>query len=102
VKSSDIEDCINQWKLTLKHFKIDRPLNERDELQIARAIQNYGKEWVILALIGATKQKANKNFDPAHFVSLKNYLSSDKIERLVNLGAGQQTPEGVNWGEVFK
>jgi hypothetical protein len=94
-------ECLEEWKATLKHFEIERSLGERDQLEIARAIQRDGPEWVKLAFQGARKQKAEKNFDPKQFVSLRIYLDPKRIERLVNIGSGKESADGTDWVKVF-
>jgi hypothetical protein len=93
----DLSECKREWTATLEHFGIQRPLGQRDEIAIARGIQAFGSAWVKLAFAGARKQTKGKNFDPKHFVSLATYLHKDKIERLVNIGAGKESAEGIDW-----
>lgn len=102
VVAADVSECLNAWKETLEHFKIMRGVGERDQITIARAVQSFGSEWVKLALLGARKQTKSKNFDPAKFVSLSIYLHKDRIERLVNIGAGTESVEGLDWGSFLK
>lgn len=98
----EIDRCIQEWKRTLEHFEISRPIGERDQIEIARAVQSFGEEWVKLAFQGARKQQASKRFDPKLFVSLRIYLHKDRIERLVNIGAGKESADGIDWAYVFK
>jgi hypothetical protein len=99
--ASGMDQCVSEWKATLEHFEIGRPYSERDEIELARGIQSFGAAWVVLALQGARKQKAGRNFDPKQFVSLRTYLHKDKIERLVNLGAGKESADGFDWGAFW-
>jgi len=99
--SEHIQDCIQEWEATLKHFEIGRPIGERDEVAIGQAVQRYGADWVKLAFLGARKQTKGKTFDPKNFVSLSIYLHRDRIERLVNIGAGKESADGVDWTKVF-
>lgn len=102
VTKENVAECMAEWKKTLEHFEIARGPDEiNDEPVIARAILKHGADWVKLALSGARKQKAGPRFDPTQFVSLRIYLHNDKIERLVNIGAGKESAEGVDWGKVF-
>jgi hypothetical protein len=101
VTREGVAECMAEWRKTLEHFGIDRPMGERDQIEIARAIQTYGADWVLLAMQGARKQKASPRFDPKNFVSLRIYLHRDRIERLVNIGAGKESADGVDWGKVF-
>jgi hypothetical protein len=98
---ADVDACMNEWKATLTHFQINRPLGERDQVSIMRGVQTYGADWVKFALIGARKQEASNSFDPKNYVSLANYLHKDKIERLVNIGSGKESSAGIDWGKVF-
>lgn len=97
VTSGEVSTCVDEWRTTLQHFEINRPIGERDQVSIARAIQAFGAEWVKLAFAGARKQTKGRNFDPKNFVSLSLYLHKDKIERLVNIGAGTESSEGLDW-----
>jgi hypothetical protein len=97
----EVDLCLEEWKNTLTHFEINRPINQRDEIEIARAVQQYGSDWVKLALQGARKQVKGKTYDPKNFVSLRLYLHKDKIERLVNIGAGKESIEGYDWSKIF-
>ena len=99
--SESVMDCITDWKQTLDHFEIKRSIGERDQLAIARAVQSFGAEWVKLAFAGARKQKAGKNWDPKQFVSLSIFLDPKRIERLVNLGSGKESADGIDWANVF-
>lgn len=101
VSGDSVRECISEWALTLKHFQIARKPNAQDELKIARAVQAFGADWVKLAFQGARKQSKAKNFDPKNFVSLSLYLHKDKIERLVNIGAGKESGEGIDWTGFF-
>lgn len=101
ITSGEVAACLDDWRSTLQHFKIERALGERDQLEIARAVQAFGPEWVKLAFAGARKQKPGKNYDPAQFVSLRLYLDPKRIERLVNIGAGKESAEGIDWSSIF-
>lgn len=101
VQSEEIKNCVFEWQKTREHFGISRPNNQRDEVEIAKAISRFGFDWVTLALLGARKQTKGKTFDPAQFVSLSIYLHPSRIERLVNIGAGKEAAEGIDWGAVF-
>lgn len=97
----EINDCVEEWQATLKHFEINRPVGELDQLEITRAFQRFGPSWVKLAFQGARKQKASPRFDPKQFVSLRIYLDPKRIERLVNIGSGKESTENVDWTKVF-
>ena len=101
VTGGELAACLDEWRTTLLHFQISRPLNERDEVGVARAIQDFSASWVKLALLGARKQKPGKNFDPKNFVSLSIYFHKDRVERLVNIGAGTESADGIDWSAVF-
>lgn len=102
VTSEVVAECQAEWQRTLEHFEINRPLGERDQIEIARAVQTFGGEWVKLALQGARKQKAGPRFDPKQFVSLRIYLDKTRIERLVNIGAGKESSDGLDWSNFMK
>lgn len=102
VTPENLAQCKAEWKKTLVHFEIDRALGERDEFALAAAIRQSSADWVRLALIGARQQKAGPRFDPKQFVSLAIYLHKDRIERLVNIGAGKESADGVDWAKVFQ
>lgn len=99
--ADEVEGCLEEWRSTLKHFDISRTVGERDHLAIARAVQSFGPEWVRQAFQGARKQTKGPRFDPRQFVSLSIYLHKDRIERLVNIGAGKESADGVDWSQVF-
>lgn len=101
LRSDEVRDALAEWDATLKHFEIQRPIGPRDELAIARAVQSFGAEWVRLAFHGARKQTKGKTFDPKQFVSLAIYLDPKRIERLVNIGAGKESADGLDWAKVF-
>lgn len=101
IEPAKLQDCLEEWRSTLKHFEINRPVGERDELTVARAIQEFGSDWVILAFKGARKQTKGAKFDPKNFVSLAIYLHKDRIERLVNIGAGKESVEGLDWSDFL-
>lgn len=96
-----IETCIQEWKATLEHFKIARAVSPQDEINLSKAAQRFGVEWVLLALKGARKQQKGPKYDPALFVSLSSYLDPSKIERLVNIGAGNEKVSDIDWSQVF-
>jgi len=99
--SQGVQKCIEEWKFTLTHFGVDRELKQFDEDRIARAVQRYGYEWVSLAFQGARKQQKSAKWDPSQFVSLTSYLDPNKIERLVNIGAGKEDASEIDWSKVF-
>lgn len=96
-----IKECLNEWKITLEHFQINRGIGERDEIRIARAVTTFGEDWVKLALQGARKQTASKTWNPRDFVSLDIYFDPKRIERLVNIGAGKESAEDIDWSKVW-
>jgi hypothetical protein len=105
-----VKACLEDWKKTLEHFEIDWELTgvgQAEELEIARCIQHWdakgkaGATWVKLALAGAQKQKASKTWDPKQFVSLRSYLDPKRMERLVNIGAGKESAEGIEWENIL-
>lgn len=101
INPDEFVSCLEEWKKTLEHFEIKRHLGERDQLEIGRAIQEFSSEWVKLAFQGARKQVKTPRFDPKNFVSLRIYLHKDRIERLVNIGAGKEGAEGIDWGNFL-
>lgn len=101
VTSGEAAACLDEWRTTLKHFEINRGVGIRDEVAIGKAISSFGHEWVKLALQGARKQTSGPRFDPKKFVSLSIYLHKDRIERLVNIGAGNETSADIDWTKVF-
>lgn len=101
VSEDEIRDCLREWKTTLDHFEIGRGPGIYDQDQIARAAKRFGVEWVRLAFIGARKQQPSKSWNPKQYVSLMIYLDPKRIERLVNIGAGKESIEGIDWGAVF-
>lgn len=101
VTTGEIAACMDDWRTTLQHFSIDRTPGERDQIEIARAVQAFGAGWVKMAFAGARKQKAGKNWDPGQFVSLRIYLDPKRIERLVNIGAGKESSDGLDWSRFL-
>jgi len=93
ILKKDVIACLEEWARTLDHFGINRKPAIHDEITLARGIAQFGPEWVLLALTGARKEEKTENYDPARFVSLRSYLDPEKIERLVNQGAGAMTPK---------
>ncbi len=101
VASGAIQGAIQEWRETLEHFGIQRNLIPGEDLEIGRAVQRYGAANVILAFRGARKQKKSPKWDPAEFVNLNKYLDKTAFNRLVNLGAGKESAEGIDWDFVF-
>lgn len=99
--SDEVKEATQEWEATLRHFEISRAIGERDQITIARAVQAFGLDWVKLAFQGARKQSKGPRFDPKEFVSLSIYLHKDRIERLVNIGAGKESTDGIDWAKVF-
>lgn len=93
VLKKDVDACMSEWGKTLNHFSIDCRPAAHDEMTIARGIQQFGPDWVSLAIVGARKEERTADYNPAKFVSLRSFLSGERIERLKNLGAGAQARE---------
>jgi hypothetical protein len=83
----DVIECIDAWRDVLRKFGADRPIMETEKLSIARMIQQHGKEFVILSLLGAKYEPASEGFNPARFLSLKRIFDPTKFERFVTLGS---------------
>jgi 5-methylcytosine-specific restriction protein A len=84
--------CIETWQKTLEHYKQPRPLIPGEDVQIARAIQRWGKDAVELALIGIRHEKKSDSpggFDPSQHVSLNRVLDPERFARFVGLGAAE-------------
>lgn len=75
------------WRNTLAHFKITRPLLEREREKLARMIKQHGETSVRYALLGPRGEKANGDFDPSQHLSLDRVFSPQRIERFINLGS---------------
>ncbi len=90
---SDLEKAKTVWTETLKHFKKDRNLNERDEISLARGIQAFGIEQVLAALAGMRYEQGFETFDPGKNLSLARIFKPDKFEKFVNLGSKEKKEE---------
>jgi hypothetical protein len=89
---ADVARCKATWKETLLRFEIDRNLSPAEELEIVRAIQRNGADFVELALYGARYEKAVEGFKPAEHVAIARILLPDRegrlrIDKFANLGA---------------
>lgn len=100
--NSEIAQCEEAWADALKKHGVGRdPLpGERDAL--ARAIQRYGCDSVLLALLGAKYEPDGKDFKASRFVSLKRTLAFDGFERFVNLGSQAKTKIAVAAADLTK
>lgn len=70
----ELLNCIQTWQQTLRHFKIQRNVDEHEEILIAKAIAFWGAKSVELALIGKRYEEKFDGYDPGKHVSLPNVL----------------------------
>src|ERR1700686_2397813 len=75
------------WQSVLQRFGAIRSIGPYEELDLARAIQRFGSEHVLLALLGAENDPSSETYHPGDFLSLKRILDPEKFERFVNIGA---------------
>jgi hypothetical protein len=95
--TTEIQECVDSWKKTLETLGIRRSINIREEMEIGRAVQKWGAEFVELALFGARHEPKTEHFDPRNFVSLRRIFGKDKqghdlIDRFANLGSQKRRP----------
>lgn len=90
----DMKKCIEAWKETLRSFGVVRNINLMEETAIARAIKQYGSEFVELALFGARFEKQTKDFNPRDHLSIGRILTRkdgvERIDKFANLGSAQR------------
>jgi hypothetical protein len=84
---SEIQECCTSWGEALAKYGAARGIMETEKLAIGRMIQMHGKEFVLLAILGAKHEPAGEGFKPSRFLSLKRVFDPMKFERFVNLGA---------------
>jgi hypothetical protein len=77
-----LERCIQEWKLTLKHFQSSRNLIANEEMTLLRKIKQSGYENVIHALIGARHEPKTENFDPAKCLDLQRVLGNQFMKNV--------------------
>lgn len=86
---SDNLSCVTKtWFDVLKHHGAPRSnLIPGEDLQLANALQRYGRETVELVLLGARYEPASDDFKPSRHLNLRRYFDAEKIQRFLNLGA---------------
>jgi hypothetical protein len=95
-----IFQALEDYRQVMLHFGVQREPGMRDRIEIQNAVARYGYETVQLAFLGAKKQKASKQFDPAQFVAAATYLRHDRIDRYANLGSGKESADGLDWSKI--
>lgn len=83
----DIMEAAGTWRDTLKYFGADRVILPHEHMTLGRAIQQYGKEAVIMALMGVRGQERSDRYNPAQYLSLNKVFDPRGFERFLNLGA---------------
>lgn len=91
--SVNTQRSVDVWKDTLKHFGINRNLIAGEDVQIARAVQQYGGDAVSHALLGARFEEETENFSPKKHVSLRRIFDPKLFQKFVNLGAQNRPTE---------
>lgn len=79
--------CLKKWMEVLKHHKAERNPLAGEDIAIGRMIQARGVDAVLLALLGAKYEPANKDYKPSRYLSLARINKPDRFEYFVNLGA---------------
>jgi hypothetical protein len=71
----------------LAKFNADRPLRIAEIQTIEQKVALEGKEFVLLAFLGAKYEPGNDQFKPNRVLSLRRVFHPEKFERFINLGA---------------
>lgn len=86
--TSAASECEAAWFDALKKHGVERTkLIPGEDTQLVSAVQRYGKDNVLLALLGAKYEPASEGFKPSRFISLSRILKPEAFQRFVNLGA---------------
>lgn len=98
VTSDLVKACCNTWRETLAAFKQERGLTQCEEIEIARAIQKNGAEFVDLALYGARHEPSVNNWHAKDHVDITRVLLPDRdgkerIQKFVGYGAKHRQAE---------
>lgn len=89
-----LNQAIQTWLGTLKHFGIDRGIAPNEDIFLLRKIEKCGLEEVELALLGARYEPKTPTFDPKSFVSLKRIFGNEKDMFQKNVNRGHQAKSG--------
>ena len=72
ISKADIDRCVEEWGVTLRHFK--NPKNPiLDALEIGRLIRQNGSEKTRAAIAGQRDEPKNSDFDPAKHLSIYRF-----------------------------
>lgn len=93
----EIEECVTEFRETLRFFKQGRTLLDVEKFAIGRAIQSHGVAAVKLALSGARYEPGSEKFKPADWVDLNRYLDPKNFKRFIGYGVkyARMVPEGA-------
>lgn len=75
-----VNKAVDEWGITLRRWGFKRN-PQSDEIEIARAIQRFGSEAVLDALIGKRFDRKTEKWNPADFCTAKHVLHPDNIDR---------------------
>lgn len=75
-----VNKAVNEWGITLGRWGFKRN-PQTDEVEIARAIQRFGAQTVLDALIGKRFDRKTEKWNPADFCTAKHVLHADNIDR---------------------
>ena len=86
----DFQEAKTEWFVTLAKFGAGRNnLLVEEEQLIARSIQRWGKQAVLMAIRGKRHEPKDDGYDPGKNLALRrilNHQEPEKFERLMNLG----------------
>lgn len=92
---SEIEQATEEWSKTLRKWGCARPIMASEMLDLGRAVQQHGVEFVLLALQGAREEQASGDFNPGDYLSLKRIFKPENFPRFVNLGSRARNRSGA-------
>ena len=87
VTKRDVERAKTAWTECLSKHGAERELFTWEELELARSIQRFSIEAVLLAILGQAHEPGNEEYKPSRYLSLRRLFDPDKLERYVSLGA---------------
>lgn len=104
VTREDVDQGIDAWLATLKHFGMGRTnVLANEDYRIASAMTQHGIKPTIFAIEGARYQQSGKTFDPKQFLSLDVILGPKSFTRLMNLGLeAHNRADAKESGEAYK
>lgn len=83
----DVEAAKRAWSVCLAHHGAARALFPWEEIDVARALQSFGREAVLLAILGAQHEPETEDYKPSRYLNLRRLFDPAKVQRFISLGA---------------